>query len=112
MIITVREMDQICIVSVCGSIDALTAEEVTDCMTESINKGAKNIMLDLTEVDFMSSAGLRSILGALKNTRKVGGDLCVAGSQPRVAKVLQLSGFLNLLRDFASVEDAMERFTA
>ncbi len=110
MVITIKRLDDICVVTLIGDIDALTAEKITDSLNEQIGTGEKNIVLDLTGVDFMSSAGLRTILGALKETRKMGGDLCLAGAQPRPARFLKLSGFANLLRDYASVDEAVEQF--
>jgi len=67
-------------------------------------------VLDLAGVDFMSSAGIRTILGALKQIRRIGGDLCLAGVQPRPARFLKLSGFVNLLRDYAGADEAVEQF--
>jgi len=110
MVITIRRLDDICVVTLTGSIDALTAERITDSLNEQIGAGEKNIVLDLAGVDFMSSAGIRTILGALKQTRRIGGDLCLAGVQPRPARFLKLSGFVNLLRDYAGADEAVEQF--
>ena len=54
---SVRQQDQATIVSITGSVDALTAGELTDLMLENINSQHIRLVVDLGGVDFMSSAG-------------------------------------------------------
>ena len=58
MQISAKKLDRISIVSIAGSIDALTAGQVTSCIDECINCGEKHLLIDLSGVEFMSSAGL------------------------------------------------------
>ena len=106
MQINITNSDEKTIVSVVGTIDALTSEKVTKGLEIQIKNGEKYIIVDLGQVEFMSSAGLRVILGALKQTRQQGGDLCLAAAQPGVERVLKMSGFVNILKSFDSVEEA------
>ena len=110
MDISVQQSDQISIVSIAGSIDALTADQITGCIDERISSGEKHLVFDLSEVEFMSSAGLRAILGALKETRQAGGDLYLAGAQRGVAGILRLSGFSKILKVYDSVDNAIAQF--
>ena len=110
MDISVQQSDQISIVSIAGSIDALTADQITGCIDERISSGEKHLVFDLSEVEFMSSAGLRAILGALKQTRQAGGDLYLAGAQRGVAGILRLSGFSKILKVYDSVDNAIAQF--
>ncbi len=110
MDISVQKSDQISIVSIAGSIDALTADQVAGYIDEQISSGEKHLLLDLSEVEFMSSAGLRVILGALKQTRQQGGDLYLAGAQGGVDRVLKMSGFPKILKTYDSVENAIAQF--
>ena len=111
MQITEINHDQTSIVMISGSIDALTAGDVTQYLTSRINAGEVQIVLDLSRVDFMSSAGLRAILVALKESRKQGGNLYLASAQPGVERVLKMSGFTSILKTFSSVEDAVAEFS-
>jgi len=99
------------VVSLSGSFDALTAPEVANYLTHQVAGGQCQLVLDLTGVDFMSSAGLRAILGALKESRQEGGDLRLAGAQPGVEKVLNMSGFTNILKAFPSVAEAVTSYS-
>ncbi|MCP4626221.1 MAG: STAS domain-containing protein [bacterium] len=109
MDISVKQSDQISIVSIAGSIDALTADQIVDCIDERISSGEKHLVLGLSEVEFMSSAGLRVILDAMKKTRQQGGDLYLAGAHGGVDKVLKMSGFSNILKTYDSVANALAR---
>lgn len=110
MDISVQQSDQMNIVSIAGSIDALTADQVTSRLTELISSVKKHLVLDLSKVEFMSSAGLRAILGALKETRRQGGDLYLAGAQAGVDRVLKMSGFSKILKTYDSVDEAVAQF--
>ncbi len=110
MDISVRKSDQISIVSIAGSIDALTADRITGCIDERISSGENQMVIDLSEVEFMSSAGLRIILGALKEIRKRGGNLCIAGAQAGVKRVLKMSGFPKILKIYNNIDNAIAQF--
>ncbi len=110
MQISITDRDQTTIVSVAGSVDALTAADLTVALVAQIEEGQLNVLLDLGQVDYMSSAGLRSILTTLKESRQRGGDLRLAAAQPGVAKILKMSGFNNILKVFSSVEEGVNSF--
>lgn len=112
MQITDRLENQTRIVAIAGNVDALTAGEVTEYLNGRINAETKQIILDLSQVDFMSSAGLRVILTALKACRQLGGDLYLAGAQPSVEKMLKVSGFTSILKTFPTVEAAVVEFSS
>jgi anti-anti-sigma factor len=98
------------VVSIAGSIDALTAGEVTEFLSEQVSQGEMNLVVDLAGVDYVSSAGLRTILATLKEARMRGGDVRLAGARPNVYKVLQMSGFTTILKSFDSTAAAVESF--
>jgi len=98
------------IVSIDGDIDALSSGAVTEYIDECINQGEINLIVDLSQVNFMSSAGLRVILGAVKKCRSNTGDLFIAAPQPDVARVLKMSGFESILNCFESIDLAVSQF--
>jgi anti-sigma B factor antagonist len=103
---------QAMVISVAGSIDALTAGELAHFFSEQIASGNLRIVADMSQVDFMSSAGLRAFLGALKESRQQGGDLHVAAPQPGVEKILKISGFTSIMKVYPSVQEAVAGFEA
>lgn len=98
------------IVNVNGSVDALTAPELSQVLTSEISAGHANLVVDLVGVEFMSSAGLRTLLGAVKETRTKGGDLRIISTNPGIDKVLKMSGFHNIAKVFASQAEAVSSF--
>jgi anti-sigma B factor antagonist len=107
MEITSSKMNQATVISIEGSIDALTADQVTNYFSDRMDEGNKQFIADLTKVDFMSSAGLRAILATLKQSRQKGGDLRLAAAQPGVEKILKMSGFTTILKTYPSVDEAV-----
>lgn len=100
------------IVKVTGSVDALTAAELSKVLTNQITQGHANLIVDLVDVEFMSSAGLRTLLGAVKDARSSGGDLRITSTNPGVDKVLKMSGFHNIAKVFASQNEAVSSFNS
>lgn len=98
------------IVNVTGSVDALTAAELSKVLTAQITKGHANLVVDLTGVEFMSSAGLRTLLGAVKEARSSGGDLRITSTNPGIDKVLKMSGFHTIAKVFPSQAEAVSSF--
>lgn len=106
-----REVDGVTVISLMGSIDAMTAPDVTEFIHAQVSKGNIKLVADLSGVDYTSSAGLRVMLGAIKETRSQGGDLRLTGIQPDVSKVLNLSGFANILKLFDDVDSAVASYS-
>jgi len=106
-----RHVDGVTILSLKGSIDAMTAPKITEHIQSQVASGNINLVADLGGVDYTSSAGLRVLLGAIKDTRSQGGDLRLTGVQPDVLKVLNLSGFTNILKMFDSVDSAIASYS-
>jgi anti-anti-sigma factor len=68
--------------------------------------------MDMTRVDYISSAGLRVLLIAAKKTKECHGSICLAALQTGIKDVLAVTGFLNLFRIFSSKESAVAELTA
>lgn len=106
-----RQVDGVTVISLTGSIDAMTAPKITEFIQNQIAKGNIKLVVDLSGVDYTSSAGLRVLLGAIKDTRSQSGDLRLSGIQPDVQKVLNLSGFTNILKTFDDLEAAVASYS-
>jgi len=105
-----KQVDGVTVLTLNGSIDAITAPEITEFIQAQIAKGNSKLVADLSGVDYTSSAGLRVLLGAIKETRAQSGDLRLAGIQPDVQKVLTLSGFTNILKIFVVTDAAVASY--
>lgn len=106
-----KTIKDVIIVSINGSIDALTAPEITNYMNDLIAGEKIKLIADFSGVDYTSSAGLRVLLAAVKATRSKGGDLYLVGVQPDVQKVLSLSGFTSIIKIFSEIDQAVNNFS-
>ena len=106
-----RQINDIAVLTLKGSIDAMTAPNITEHIRGLISNGNIKLVADLSGVDYTSSAGLRVLLGAIKDTRAKGGDMRLTGVQPDVLKVLNLSGFTNILKLFDDLDSAVASFS-
>lgn len=98
------------VIAITGSIDALTSPQLITTVNTHIHDGHPNVIIDFSKVEFMSSAGLRAILGSVKEARAAGGDFRLAAPQPGIEKVLKMAGFHNIVKVFASVDEAVASF--
>lgn len=112
MEVTVVQMDPVTVVAVQGSVDSLTADQLTKALSEHVDAGRVRLVADFSGVHYTSSAGLRSLLIALKASRKQGGDFRIAAVQPNVLSVLSMSGFTNLIKVFDDVPSAVASYSA
>ncbi|MBQ7555640.1 STAS domain-containing protein [bacterium] len=83
-------------VAVKGRLDTLTSPKLESDLEPSIAK-SKSLVLDLTGVDYLSSAGLRLLLTLQKRFKKEGGSFKLRGIQPGVMEILRMTGFLKIL---------------
>ena len=98
------------VAAIAGSMDALTSPHLTEALSKIIAEVRIQLVADFSQVDYTSSAGLRALLGALKEARAQGGDLRLAGVQENVKKVLELSGFTSILKFFPDAAAAITSF--
>jgi anti-anti-sigma factor len=110
MEVTVDQQDSVSIVKVAGSVDSLTAGDLSESLAKEIESGAHQVVMDMSAVDYTSSAGLRALLGAVKMARERGGDFRLAAVQKLVSRVLELSGFTSILKSYDHVEEAVASF--
>ena len=98
------------VVGIAGSVDALTAGEVEIHLDRLVKAGLTRLVVDLSRVDFISSAGLRSFLTTVKSARQTGGDLRLAAAQENVHKVLAMAGFTSIMKSYPDTEAAVASF--
>ena len=111
MHLTVKDADGATVVRIDGNVDGLTADQLLQTMTEQIQAGHAKLVADCAELGYASSAGLRALLGSVKLARQHDGDLRLAALQKAVLKVLEVSGFTSILRQFPDVASAVASYS-
>ena len=106
MQISTRTSNDIHIVAVTGSLDSTTSPEAQKSL-DSVLAGARKVALDFSQLDYISSAGLRILLGVAKQLRAKGGTLGMFGLNQSVREVFDISGFSSILPVYQSEAEAL-----
>ena len=87
-----------------GDIDAYSSPSLKDKIVKEIESGTKKLVLNLTNVDYIDSAGLGVLVALLKRIKKEQGVLRIAGLKPNILKIFQLTR-LNQIFDIFNTEE-------
>ncbi len=80
-----------------GRLDGSNAAAAEKDLLALFSQAGANVEVDLSKLDYVSSAGLRVFLAAAKAAKGNGGTLVLRGPKPAVLEVLQISGFDRIL---------------
>jgi anti-sigma B factor antagonist len=108
--IDTTQHEHVTIVGVSGSLDSITSESLMLVLNDHVKNGNIYLVVDLAKVHYTSSAGLRSLLMALKGARQKGGDMRLGAVQKNVFEVLSLSGFTSIIKIFDDVKSAVSSY--
>jgi anti-anti-sigma factor len=96
------------VISVKGKVDAVTAPEFEKALANLIAQGENTLLLNLIGLEYISSAGLRSILATAKQLKTKNGNLLFSGLKGPVKDVFNISGFGTIFKIFETKEDALK----
>ena len=82
-----------CVFAPAGRIDASNAASAEAELLALLEKSGPSVIVNLSGLSYMSSAGLRVMLVGAKRAKAAGGKAVILGAQPAVAEVLKMSGF-------------------
>ncbi len=105
MKITQRVEGDVTVILPDGRIDILAADEMDQALQAAVAGGSHNIVVDMSKVEYISSAGLRSLAAVLVRCRDEGGDMKLAALNERVTRVFNIIGF-DLLMSLHGTSDA------
>jgi len=110
MEITTRDVNEVKVVQIEGELDTGSSPDAQNQLDQLRGQGVKKILLDLTKLDFISSAGLRVLLATAQELKEDGGDLRVCSLNREVREVFDVSGFSTLLMVFDNEAKALTGF--
>lgn len=99
--------DQVVTIKATGRMDAVTAPEFEQECMRWVEQGDTNLIVDFTGLEYISSAGLRVILGVGKKLKSQGGSLAFGGMSTMVKEVFDISGFASIFPVHESMEAAL-----
>ena len=88
-----------------GELDAYTVTNFREALTGLANQS--QVVIDLSDVPFMDSAGLGALIGGIRRARENGGEVAVACSRPTLTRLLHTTGFDRIVPVTDTVDDAV-----
>ncbi len=107
---SVTEMKRAHLVRVGGRVDSSTAPELQEKLAALIKAGGRNIVINMKDVAFLSSGGLRALLSTMQAAKKQGGDVRLSELSEPVARVLELTSFDMHFKCFGNDTEAVGSF--
>lgn len=110
MQITERVQNGITVLVLDGRIDSDGATALDSALRTAVAEGKVRLVLELSQVPYVNSAVLRTLADIIIHCRDKGGDMKLAGLQPKVRRVLQIVGFDRFSSIHDTLEDALRDF--
>ena len=104
--------DQFTCISIEGELDTGTAPELDQAIQGCLGNGSSNLLLDLTETEYVSSMGLRVFLSNLKVVKASGGRMVLCGLNDEVQEIMDMAGFSPLFEIILSSSEAKASLAA
>ena len=102
-----RKADAV-ILALSGKLDATTAKTFEDRILGVINSGIQRLVVDLSQLDYVSSSGLRVFILAAKRLQTVDGKIVLCSMKDHVRQVFDLAGFSSMLSIYGSRDEAIK----
>jgi anti-anti-sigma factor len=111
MDIQVNSYKRCVVVKFAEVLDASNIDDLEAVLTPLIDKGSRNIILDLSEVDMLSSKGLGLLVKMQQKCKRFpNGELVLAGASPRILRSMKIVGMEGYFKDFDNITDAIGSF--
>ena len=95
------------IIEISGKLDAPGSEIAQEAIISAVSEGGK-LIIDLADCDYVSSAGLRVLLIAAKQSARVNCRMVVTGIKPEIWEIIAMTGFEDVLETYPSQADALK----
>ena len=105
-----RDENGVVVVNLRGKLDTNTTPSAEDSISALCDRGATKMLINLAELDYISSAGLRLLLATAKKLKASGGELRVCSLNNTVQEVFDISGFGSILNVQVTEVDGLANF--
>ncbi len=104
----IKTVGDVQIVVLTRRFDAYTAGPIEAKLTKLIAEGARKVICDFSQTEYLASAGLRVLITASKNLQKAGGKLALSAIKPYVLEVFDISGLNKIFKIYDSTDAALQ----
>ncbi|MST34321.1 anti-sigma factor antagonist [Acidimicrobiaceae bacterium USS-CC1] len=93
-----------------GELDAFTVSQFRQALAEMAS--SKRLLIDMSGVPFVDSAGLGALIGGIRRARELGGDVAVSCNRPSLVRLLRTTGFDRIVTVTETVDEAIAALDA
>jgi len=108
--ISVQDKGDVKVIVCKGFIDTTTSQLLENTLSDLLQKRNYKIIIDLSDIDYISSAGWGIFVSEIKNIRKNKGDLKLVNMKPEVVEIFELLDFTNILEYYKDIDEAIKKF--
>lgn len=108
MIIKNEKIGNFTVLKIKGRIDTIHSSALESEVNRLFDRDEKNLIFNCSEMDYISSSGLRVFLVTQKKAISKTGKLYLCNMQPTIQEIFRISGFSNLFRIFDTQEEVLE----
>jgi anti-anti-sigma factor len=103
------DIGDVAVLRVEGWLDATTSKDFEHEVSELVGPDHRRVVFDFTTLEYLSSAGLRVVLGTAKELRALHGALVICGANKIVARVFEVSGFSRIIPIVDTEQEALRK---
>ena len=107
MKITTEKTAEVLVIHAEGRLDAITAGEFEKEVAPLIQPSGQNVLIDFGKIDYISSAGLRSMLIIAKEQKQKGNRLALCCLNETIMEVFRISGFVTIISIYPTLEEGL-----
>jgi len=96
----IRKVDDISVVDLAGDVDAFTCLKLREAIVDLVNEGESRVVIGMSNVNYIDSSGLGTLVGGLRRVSEKKGGLAISGATPQIKKVLSITGLNRVFRLF------------
>ncbi len=111
MQITSEKIGDALVIALTGRLDANTSTEFQEQILTKIDAGDNILAVDFSQVDYISSAGLRVLLMAVKKIKTSAGKMALFALKASIKEVFEIAGFTAIFQIFQSQDEALASFS-
>ena len=105
-----RNQDGVIVIEVRGRLDSKSTAELEQKVLGLLDSDTQNLLVDMADLDYINSSGLRVLVMAYQRLKKSGGKLAISGTKDYIMEVFEIAGYHRLFNLFPNQEAALISF--
>ena len=106
----IRRVGGVSVVDILGHLTSSTRDILTNTIAELLAQGRKDILLNLSGLEYVDSSGIGDLVSNYLRVVKAGGEMKVVGLTPRIEEILKITQLYQVFPDFQDEQSALDSF--